>query len=564
MNTRYSIILRRGGPMSLEDIGAAEELAITCSADLEVQRFHHDGVILLGDCFSDMDAPRGLEIAWNDDPMLLVRNFVQAHWGRFVMIVQSPVTHNTVIYRDPSGMIPCYYASDEHRVAIGTEAAPILQALDITPRIDWKSIANGLMAPDLRRHQTCLQDVTEVLPGEMVILDQDGSHHHHLLWNPADFVNNNLQCDFEQASCLLKDALCRVMSTWIQRYPNPLISVSGGFDSSILAALSAQHGPVGLIHFYTASPLADERIYAAALADHLEYSISPTLMSPQDMDVAINLSVHRPRPSARSFTQIFDLASAQRAATRDHSAHFNGGGGDNVFGKLHSAYPLADRYSHTGFSRALASTAKDICAVTGTSLPMVLRQAFKACLRQDMLVPWPIMTDLLTPLALSMQDIDAHPWLNAAHGAPPGARQHVRSIARATASTDHLNIFDDRPTIYPLLSQPILELCLSFPTWFWFTGGRDRALARAAMEPFLPPLLTGRAGKGAFDGLLHQIWILHRDTIIDDLQNGCLADHGLVDRDAIGMLGTDRGVALATPTRILHLHEMEIWCRAWS
>lgn len=200
MNTCYSIILRRGGAMSSEDIGSAEGLAVACSADLEVQRFHHDSVILLGDCFSETDGPRGLEPAWNDDPMLLVWNFVQAHWGRFVMIVQSPVTHHTIIYRDPSGMIPCYYASDEHRVAIGTEAAPILQALDITPRIDWKSIANGLMAPDLRRHQTCLQDITEVLPGEMVILDQDGSHHHHLLWNPADFVNNNLQCDFEQAS----------------------------------------------------------------------------------------------------------------------------------------------------------------------------------------------------------------------------------------------------------------------------------------------------------------------------------------------------------------------------
>ncbi|WP_375197447.1 DUF1595 domain-containing protein, partial [Sphingobium sp.] len=67
MNTRYSIILRRGGPMSLEDIGAAEELAITCSADLEVQRFHHDSVILLGDCFSETGGPRGLEIAWNDE-----------------------------------------------------------------------------------------------------------------------------------------------------------------------------------------------------------------------------------------------------------------------------------------------------------------------------------------------------------------------------------------------------------------------------------------------------------------------------------------------------------------
>src|SRR3546814_15687375 len=60
------------------------------------------------------------------------------------------------------------------------------------------------------------------------------------------------------------------------------------------------------------------------------------------------------------------------------------------------------------------------------------------------------------------------------------------------------------PQITPLLSQPIVELCLSIPTWQWVRGGRDRAVARAAVADLLPALIAQRRTKGGQTGFLRR------------------------------------------------------------
>jgi asparagine synthase (glutamine-hydrolysing) len=334
-----------------------------------------------------------------------------------------------------------------------------------------------------------------------------------------------------------------------------------GGDSSTIAALAARHGKINVQHFHTRSLMGDERQYAGAMASYLDLPLPMQLCDAGEVTIHETFSAHRPRPSSRVFTQIFDKYSAARVKIIGASAHFNGGGGDSVFGKLHSAYPLADRYLATGMSRALWTTALDICGATGASLKDVLRQAIRAARGRDMLAPWPLQTDLLTPRAIEIGGMEVHPWFAAAQGAHPGQRQHIRSIVRATATTDYLNICDTVPTIYPLLSQPIVELCLSFPTWFWFRGARDRSLARTALEAYLPRNVLDRTVKGAFDGLLHEIVDRHRQEIIPELENGILVEQGLVDRAAITALRS--GSQRTTVTRLLHLHEVQTWCLAW-
>jgi asparagine synthase (glutamine-hydrolysing) len=89
-------------------------------------------------------------------------------------------------------------------------------------------------------------------------------------------------------------------------------------------------------------------------------------------------------------------------------------------------------------------------------------------------------------------------------------------------------------------------------------------LARAATQPFLPELVTNRLGKAAFDGFLYRVWTRSRHEIIDDLKEGCLADHNLIDGSAIAGLQDVSNNLLSKPTRILHLHEVEMWCRTWA
>ncbi len=561
MNCEYLIVLTPGETVGPKAAGRSAARA-RASADLSIQHLPEGGIVV-GDCFPDQGQCDGPNTHTMADPIEFVRNFARRCWGRHVVVVSGSEPRRTVIYRDPSGMIPCYYRYSNEQISIGTSAADILGTTRSAGSINWTSVANVLLMPDRRRRESCLEGINEVLPGEMAVIDEHGSRH-RLIWNPSHFCGANIECEFDDAVERLRDTLINVATTWSARYPRAVLSISGGFDSSAIATLASQVGHIGLAHFYTTSPLADERSYAMALADHIAQPIACHLASAADVDVRSNLSRHRPRPSARSFTQAFDRICVAEADALAVDAHFNGGGGDNIFGMLHSAYPLVDQFKQTGLSPELWATARNICIVTGTSLPMVLRQAGRALWKRDMLVTWPSNTDLLTPYARSLIDQERHPWLVATQACASGQKQHVRSVARATASTDYINIADGRPTIYPLLSRPLVELCLSFPTWFWFTGGHDRALARAAMQPFLPELVMNRVGKGAFDGFLHQIWIRSRREIIADLKGGCLADNGLVDGKAIAGLEDASNSPLGKPTRILHLHEVEMWCRAWT
>ncbi|GAB7555546.1 lasso peptide isopeptide bond-forming cyclase [Novosphingobium sp. 11B] len=564
MNTTFSILADlTAAPDQDGSPGHTLSRRLVHSSDLKIQLLCHGDVVIIGDVFPAARSPSVAAFEGSgSDPLDFLAAFAGAYWGRYVGLARNPETGELAIYRDPSGMVPCYYGHSERRVSIATDAVSISAQLGIRPTIDWSSIANHLLAPDRRQSRTCLDGITEVLPGELVRVGRDGARR-ELIWKPADYAGRNLEIRFGDAASLIETTLAQAVAVWSQRYPHPLVAVSGGFDSSSIAALAAQSGPIDLLVYFARSPLADERSYAGQVAKHLGLGLHAEYCDPRHAQVSRNLSAARPRPSARAFTQVFDRHAEMHGEALGTAAHFNGGGGDNVFGKLHSAYPLADRYLHEGLTRHLPRTATDICGATGASLPSVLRQALAAVSGRLPGKAWPGATELLSRRAIDMRDDSLHPWLYTETPLWPAQKQLIRNIARATAGTDHLHIEGALPTIYPLLSQPLVELCLSLPTWFWFEGGRDRAVARAAMKVHLPAGILERKLKGAFDGLVYQIVDLNRAAILEDLKNGVLASQGLIDLEAVGSVMGGNGSNEVHAIRTLHLHEVEMWCRHW-
>ncbi|MEE4453448.1 asparagine synthase-related protein [Novosphingobium resinovorum] len=560
MNTAFSVVLRRSKckDSNSQHDPACVEWIISAGPDLLVQWLHKDRCLLIGDCFPSLDEPPTI----GEDAIQAVRSMAGTRWGRFIFIAWNHLTGTITIYRDPSGMVPCYYSFNGETVAIGTDVRSLDAIGAKQHRIDWDEIANSLIVPNLRRHQTCLSGVFEVAPGEMVVIDGNSAYRDQI-WNPDSFIGQNRLCSFEEAAELLEATMVQTLDTWCNRYSRPLVSVSGGFDSSAISALAGRAGPIELLHFYTTSPRGDERQYAAMLAEHLGGKMHAVLCEAGAIAIHKNLSSARPRPSARVFTQVFDEVSAGYAAKIGADAHFSGGGGDNVFGKLHSAYPLVDRYRREGLGKELITTALDICHVTGASMPAVLRQALRGLRSGSTPKAWNVHSDLLTPTAMKTLKPELHPWLARCMHVMPGEWQLIRNIARAVALTDHLNIEDELPTIYPLLSQPIVEQCLSFPTWYWFSDGRDRALARAGLRSFLPASLLDRRGKGAFNGLLAAILYNNWEKIYSDLQEGLLAQQGLLDFAAI-QKSKNRSANGSTIFSVLYLHETEMWCRNWQ
>src|SRR3546814_372940 len=116
----------------------------------------------------------------------------------------------------------------------------------------------------------------------------------------------------------------------------------------------------------------------------------------------------------------------------------------------------------------------------------------------------------------------------------------------------------------PLLSQPIVECCLSIPTWLWCKGGRNRAVARDAFAARLPPILLERRSKGSFDGFCAHLLHANRTLIGDMLMDGVLAEQELIARDQLIRALQDPFPSGETIGQILALVDAECWAASWK
>jgi asparagine synthase (glutamine-hydrolysing) len=159
-----------------------------------------------------------------------------------------------------------------------------------------------------------------------------------------------------------------------------------------------------------------------------------------------------------------------------------------------------------------------------------------------------------------------HPWFAVEPASMlPGKRAHVASLVRVQDYLDAVEPSRAVPVVAPLVARPVMEACLSVPTWAWCEGGLNRAVARRAFASMLPPMITERRGKGSPDAFDAQVVTVHRTAIREMLLDGMLVQHGLVEPGAIDVAlarpGPMRGT---TYLRISRLVDVEAWLQSWS
>lgn len=272
-----------------------------------------------------------------------------------------------------------------------------------------------------------------------------------------------------------------------------------------------------------------------------------------------------PRPSVRSFAQAGDAMGIRLADELGADAFFNGGGGDNVFCYLQSGAPIADQMRVEGMGRKTWRAIVDMSALAHADIWSVARSGWRKSRQKSARYVWKPDLSFLSPAAT--QEAAAacrHDWLDAPDGALPGTASHIALLLRIQNHLDSERGFN-RPVISPLLSQPIVELCLKIPSWLWFREGRNRYIARKAFEDALPPPLIARLSKGTPDSFVATLFEVHRETIVTILRDGLLVQAGLLDMRAIEQ-SIDRSQHARNGDfwRLMRLADAEIWAQSWA
>jgi len=483
----------------------------------------------------------------------LLRNY----WGGYVAFLQTP--DGFEILRDPSGALPCYAVEARNAIILGSDAETLHLAGCFEPNLDWSFLSNHLYYTDLRTPRTGFVGLTELLPGQAMHI-AGNTRHVRPAWSPWDHVTPG---DRLTTPDDLRETISACIRAWASRFKRISLGVSGGLDSSIVAAALA--GYCDCIHFTFATDEidGDERRYARILANHLGVELREAFHRLDQIDLTRSVSRHLPRPVGFAFGQSLYAYLSDLSDAEGVDGWFSGIGGDNVFCFMGSATPVLDRFLAEGPHRAL-TTLLDVCDLTGATLWDALRNAFGKARRGRAQSTFLGNATLLAGQAFDPSLPGGHPWLQRPRNCLPGKAVHVGMLARIQGTIDGVSRFEKGVRLTPLLSQPIVEACLRIPTWQWCERGRDRAMARLAFEPLLPAALINRRSKGGPGTFAYSVISRNRTILRGHLLGGALAQNRVIDVEAVrNALADDTQLAPFEMTRLSALAEAEAWARHW-
>ena len=490
--------------------------------------------------------------------------FVEAYWGGYLAIWDRPVDRRVTALRDPSGALPCYYMRRGDRTYLASDIAIMADAGIVTPTIDWQQLTQHLIAIQYRTARTSLGGVTELSPGTALTLTP-GSSQVREIWSPWTFARRDrFISDRREAVARVREMVERVVQSWASVVAHPVLSISGGLDSSIVAAaLRAAHANFDCLTLATTSPAGDERAEARLMAALVDAPLHERHFDVAEIDLRRSAAAHLPRPTARAFGQEMDRFSLEVAADVGADCFFHGGGGDNVFCYLQSVAPILDSLAVRGIRRSWA-TLGDVGRLTETDVPTVGRETARRLWSRRRDYRWAVDTRLLSESAI--EDAESrfdHPWLVVGSDALAGSAAHIANLLAIQNYLEGYRRERALPVIAPLLSQPLVELCLQVPSWLWVSNGINRAVARDAFADLLPPTLYRRRSKGTPDSVTTELLEANRPLIREMLLGGMLASERILDKAAIETILRDRRPATSeTASRILTFCDAEAWARS--
>lgn len=487
--------------------------------------------------------------------MLVVR-----YWGGYVAILTDEAGSQVDILRAPMGELPCYW-TERAGTLIAASDLKLLLPLVGGQGVDWPALARFLAAPELLRSETCLEQIREVRGGDRLSIGAAGTVV-ATLWSSWSFAAPERQIeDVSEAQCRVHDAVRGTITPRASGHEKILLRLSGGLDSSIVAASLAHIGADFTCLTLVSDGAGDERHYARSVCDHLDRRLIEAERSLTGVDLRRSAAAGLARPSARAFAQESVRLASNVAQQVGADAIFSGGGGDNLFCSLQSVAPVVDRLRVQGFGSA-AHTAVELSRLADAGLPLIAKRTFARMLRRSPAFRWPLDFGFLSADAREVAQTAGHGWLAPPAGALPGKAAHVALIAAAQSLAEAEAPDGSLPWLHPLLGQPAIETCLRVPSWLWLHGGRNRAAARAAFASDLPTNVVERRSKGAPDAFVARLFEANRAMIRDMLLDGLLMREGLLDQAALEPALCEEAVRGDGFARIMRLVDAEAWTRS--
>lgn len=497
------------------------------------------------------------------------------YWGRYVALITDPISGVLRLIKEPTGRLPCFIHRDSNLVTVFSYLPDWLAACSAPAhpvQLNTQFLAARIALGAARADDTGIEGVSELCGGECVEF-RLGLQTRQLYWNPAKLSQAPLE-EPVHATQLLRDTTQHCVDHWATRYPSILHRLSGGLDSSIVLACLARapSAPrVACLTYFRPGGVSDERPWARQAAQdqcwtHVEHG----------RDAYIDLSVlsrMNPAASPPMTTGFLEADELERSLVERFQAHAvcSGDGGDSLFGASAARFSVLTFLKRCGPKPALLRIASDLALLHDQTVWEVLYLSLRRLFRPpDTLEALHlrraralVSADVREPMLVKRESF-AHPWFRSGSVHPA-----VRDLLSFLTLPDQFyspvgDADEDRAeTLYPLLSQPLVELCARIPADIHFHGGIDRSLARSAFAYALPAPILGRCWKDRVQGFPEEILERNRAAIREWLLDGILIRDGYLNRAMTeAALSRDIAAPSASAGEILDHAIVEGWIQS--
>ncbi len=215
----------------------------------------------------------GIDFSTNSDTEVLLQNFILKGekclddlQGFFSFAIYDNAENKIFLARDRFGIKPLYYSYDGEKFLFASEMKAMI-ALGVKKNIDYYSLVNYLHLNYVPGDWSMFENVNKLSPGHYMWINPDGiTKHQYYKITPDKQSYGNLS--YKESQRVLEEKLEEAVQKRLVSDVPLGAFLSGGIDSSIIAALAVRH-KADLKTFsigFSDEPMFDETNYANLVA----------------------------------------------------------------------------------------------------------------------------------------------------------------------------------------------------------------------------------------------------------------------------------------------------------
>lgn len=502
--------------------------------------------------------------------------------GDFILLVWDREREEGILARDQLGMRPFFLRREDGAIRFASDIALLLATMSHRPSPDRASVAHWLGMSNRPGPHTLFEGVGRLAAGTLLRLSRDGFGKYRY-WEPS--FDEPLELAPEQLAGRVRGALGRAVERRIDRTGGTGVLMSGGLDSSSVAALCAERARERTLVCSATFPEhaeTDESELIDELREALDLpAIVAAVRSGGVVASAIEHLAAWQVPLA-SWGDSWALELMRAAKAEGVGTMLAGDGGDELFAPR--SYLLADRLL-AGHPRGAFDLLGQlpgagpwvprrermrIAATLGLAgaLPFRLERALRAPFATRGSPPWfrrqtaRELADSDDPIAWKRLD-GPRWWTYAAHGVAYGIEEAgVFDHQRRRAAMVGLEARE------PMLDLELVELALRQPPVATLDTRFNRPVLRNAMEGLLPDSVRLRPHKAWFeslvvDSLCGPDWEAVRFLLADPAAEvGAYVDLSVVRRSLLDSDHLRQEAPFRWMAQVWRLLTAEMWLRA--